>query len=197
MTTPLAVGTPTFWWRMAAAEAHRWVATDPDVDDGRQRHEDRDRQNWAAISAVVSEVGDALAAGAWTVEEDSESIGYVVIDGHPNGLSETEQIIITSWFRSYDAVRVDPWFDQLTNGRHRLWSTIPHFGHKSVPLCGDALGYANADDVPVLGAAWSNLFEENLRDLDALTWFEETDPLNVRFRQSIAAAAAGKIPSPT
>lgn len=192
----IPVTTPRFWWRMPASEVQRWVAVDPDVEDGRQRHGDRDEQRWDVIALVVAQVGDALASGAWVTDEEFNDHGFVTVEGYPGDLTRTEQKIVAAWFRSSEAVQVDPWFDQLTNGRHRLWTTARHFGERLVPICGDALGYANAADIEVLGPKWAELYVANVEELDALDWFDGVDALNASFRGSLISAASGQIPSP-
>lgn len=49
-------------------------------------------------------------------------------------LTKTEQHIVNFWFSAAEAVCVDPWFGPITNGRHRLWSTLAHFGDRLVPV---------------------------------------------------------------
>lgn len=128
MTTLISVATPRFWWRTTAEQALRWVPRDPDTEDGRQRHPDRDDQRWALIASTVTQVGDALAAGTWTVDPEFEDRGFVELDRYPGELTRTEQHIVSAWFRSSEAVQFDPWFEPLTNGRHRLWATMSHLG---------------------------------------------------------------------
>ncbi|MFT3861147.1 hypothetical protein [Micropruina sp.] len=196
MTTLISVATPRFWWRATAKQVRGWVPQDPDAEDGGQRHSDRDDQRWPLIAAVVARVGDALAEGEWTVDPDLEDRGLVEVDGYPGGLTRTEQNIVSAWFRSSEAVRFDPWFEPLTNGRHRIWATMPHFGAALIPILGDALGYANPVDAEVLGEGWPSLYAANVEELDALEWFDTGDPLNASFKSSLVTAASGEFPSP-
>ncbi len=124
-----------------------------------------------------------------------EGYGFVALEGYPGNLTRTEQGIVVAWFKSSEAVRFDPWFEPLTNGRHRIWATTPHFGEALIPICGDALGYANPSDAEVLGEGWPALFATNVAQLEDLHWLDKDDPLNAAFRASLVAAAAGNFPS--
>lgn len=143
----------------------------------------------------MTQVGDALAAGSWSVDPEFNDRGFVALHGYPGDLTETEQGIVSAWFRSSEAVEFDPWFEPLTNGRHRLWGTMPHFGSALIPIRGSALGYANAADVEALGDDWPSLYANDIEELDALDWFEVEDPLNASFRECLVAAASGEFPS--
>lgn len=192
----ISVAAPRFWWRLAPAEVRRWVSADPDVEDGQQRHADRDEQHWDAIASVVAQVGDALASGAWSTDDEFDACGFVTIDACPGDLTQAEQKIVASWFSSSEAVQVDPWFDRSFNGRHRLWATARRFGAGLVPICGNELGYANAADLEGRGSRWPELYVKYVEDLDALDWFNGADPLNASFRTSLVTAASGQFPSP-
>ncbi|QIM17595.1 hypothetical protein G7066_00685 [Leucobacter coleopterorum] len=195
MTISIPVATPRFWWRAPASQLRAWVSSDPDVDDGgRSRWDDRDQQRWILIAEVVADVGDALANGGWETDDENDLYGFVNIDRDSSSLTATELKIISSWFRHAEAVRVDPWFDSLTNGRHRLWATLPHFAERQVPICSDALSYANPSDAEVLSATWPSLYVTDLEQLAALEWFDDTDPLNRAFVSSVRTAATGVFP---
>ena len=153
-------------------------------------------QRWKRIAAAVAAVGDALAAGAWTTEPGNIMYGDVHLSEYPGDLTRTEQKIISAWFSYAEAVRVDPWWDQLENGRHRLWRTLPFFNDALVPIRGSALGYANAGDAAEIGPSWSRMFSTQLDELDASDSFDASDPLNMVFRRSMVEASAGRFPSP-
>ncbi|WP_454150963.1 hypothetical protein [Microbacterium lacticum] len=195
MTMLIPVAAPRLWWRTTAGNVRRWVPGDPDIEDGHQRHADRDAQRWPLIASVVARVGDALAAGAWQQDPDVEGYGLVALDGYPGDLTRTEQDIVAAWFRSSEAVQFDPWFEPLTNGRHRLWATMPHFGAGLIPIRGGALGYANPADTEVMGAGWADVYAVDLEELDGLGWFDVADPLNATFRAALVTAASGTFPS--
>ena len=193
MLTPVAA--PRLWWRTTEGNVRRWVPVDPDVEDGHQRHADRDEQRWPLIASVVARVGDALAAGSWQVDPDVEGRGLVALDGYPGDLTRTERAIVSAWFSSAEAVQFDPWFEPLTNGRHRLWATMPYFGAGLIPVRGDALGYVKPADAEVLGEGWADVYAVDVEELDGLDWFDAADPLNAAFREALVTAAAGEFPS--
>ena len=195
MTISIPVATPRFWWHAPVGQIQSWVSTDPDVDDGRLRWSDRDRQRWALIAGVVADVGDALAEGAWDTDSENDQYGFVSVHLDSGTLTATELKITSSWFQQAEAVRVDPWSDSLTNGRHRLWATLPHFQRRQVPVCSDALGYANPSDAEAIGAIWPSLYATNLEQVTALDWFDDSDPLNRTFVSSLRTAANGVLPS--
>ncbi|MUU73401.1 hypothetical protein [Pseudarthrobacter sp. GA104] len=90
---------------------------------------------------------------------------------------------------------MDPWFEPLQNGRHRLWSTLDFFGSELVPIKGDALGYATPLNTQELGENWHRLFKMNLQELDAVDWFDTSDPVNIRFADALRTAARGEHPA--
>lgn len=192
----LAVSAPNFWWRTNATSVGQWVISDPDVDDGSPRWSDRNDQHWDRIAAVIAAAGNALASGSWTPHGGGSTYADVDVEGYPDALTQTEQKIVLAWFNYAEAVRVDPWWNQLENGRHRLWRTLPYFGDALVPICGSALGYANAPTAAELGPSWPQEFSEHLDELNASAAFDLADPLNMIFRQSMEEAAAGRFPSP-
>ncbi len=142
-------------------------------------------------------MGNALAAGAWQGDEsgDTSSAGMISATGLTR-LTETERHIVHAWFSGGEAVQVDPWWDTITNGRHRLWLTRQYFHGQPVPIRGDALGYANPADAQELGERWSRTFVDNVRELDLCEWFDSGDPVNVRFHASLVEASEGRFPSP-
>jgi hypothetical protein len=173
------------------------VDEDPDaVDQLRQpRWPDTAEQRWDHIAAVVADVGDQLAHRAWTVDPDFPQYGQVVLS-LATPLRPTELKIVKTWFSIAEAVCVDPWWESVVNGRHRLWGTLPHYGNRLVPVKGSAVGYANASDAEAIGPSWPSLAADNLQELDALAWFDASDPVNRTFRDAHATAAGGSFPSP-
>ncbi|MFC7849389.1 hypothetical protein ACFUTU_13035 [Arthrobacter sp. NPDC057388] len=192
--TYIYISEPSFWWRAEAAQLRQFVPIDPDVDDGRRRWPDRDEQRWNLVAQAVTQVSQALAAGQWEPDEDNSGHSLVRIDAEE--LSNTEKNIVRKWFSVDEPVGMDPWFEPLQNGRHRLWSTLDFFGSEPVPIKGDAIGYANPADAEVLGANWQHLFAKNVEELEAVTWFDATDPVNVRFENALRTAARGEHPAP-
>lgn len=186
------VSTPNFWWRAPATHIRQWVPSDPDVDDGRTRWEDSQEQRWSLIADIVAQVSQALAGDSWTADDD----GDAVITVPAPDLSETEERIVRSWFGAAMGVTIDPWWDAIVDGRHRLWRVLPLIGGTPVPIRGSALGYANEADIEVLGPTWHETFAEYPAQVKALGWFDQADPVNVRFLQALDSAARGEIPAP-
>ncbi|MBP2411764.1 hypothetical protein JOF48_000563 [Arthrobacter stackebrandtii] len=194
--TLIPVASPRFWWRTTPTCVQLWVDSDPDIDDGQgPRWQDRDHQRWARIAAVVAQVGEAIAAGEWMVDPEMDGYGLVQVQDDLSDLTKTERHIIKKWFSASQAVRFDPWFVPLTDGRHRLWATLPYFGSSLVPICGDALDYATPGNAEALGSGRAYLFSESLGQLDSVTWFDLSDPANQRFRAGLVEAAEGGFPS--
>lgn len=75
------MATPRFWSRTTAEHVRQWVPEDPDAEDGTQRHSGRDEQRWNLIAAPLTQVGDALAAGAWSVDPEFNDRGLVALPG--------------------------------------------------------------------------------------------------------------------
>lgn len=175
---------------------------DPDREDRREpRWSDTAQQHWGLIADAVATIGDELAAGRWTTDEDDNTYYGTVTVAVSKPLTKTERHIVNSWFSAAEAVCVDPWFEPITNGRHRLWSTLAHIGDRLVPVAGDALGYATpADtqviDTQVIGDAWHELYREHVHELAAIEWFDRRDPMNSRFAGAIDRAARGEHPAP-
>lgn len=197
MELSVPVWMPAFWWRGAAQHVREWVLEDPDQEDHREpRWSDTSEQRWRLIASTVALVGDELAAGRWTIDEDDDTYYGMMTAPVPEPLTETERHIVTSWFSAGEAVCVDPWFEPITNGRHRLWNTLTHFGDRLVPVASDALGYATPTNTEVLGEAWPELYRAHVDDLAAIEWFDLHDPMNSRFAHAIDQAARGEHPAP-
>jgi hypothetical protein len=47
-----------------------------------------------------------------------------------------------------------------------------------------------------IGPSWPSLAAGNLQELDALAWFDASDPVNRTFRDAHNTAAGGSFPSP-
>jgi|GEM_PF-3515886 len=195
--TTISVAHPRFWWRGTSSDLRAWVDEDPDVADRlrQPRWPDTAEQRWDQIAVAVADVGDQLANQAWTVDPDFPDYGEVTV-ALARPLEPTELKIVSTWFSLAEAVSVDPWWDSIVNGRHRLWGTLPHFGNRLVPVKGSAIGYANPSDAEAIGPSWSSLSADNLQELDALTWFNAADPVNRTFRAAHSTAAHGLYPSP-
>lgn len=172
MELSVPVWMPAFWWRGAAQHVREWVPEDPDQEDHREpRWSDTSEQRWRLIASTVALVGDELAAGRWTIDEDDDTYYGMVAAPVPEPLTETERHIVTSWFSAGEAVCVDP-------------------------VASDALEYATPTNTEVLGEAWPELYRAHVDDLAAIEWFDLHDPMNSRFAHAIDQAARGEHPAP-
>ena len=129
---------PERWW-LATLRDLPWL-TDPDVDDGRQRWDDRDQLDWAGVGEAVVAVWSWLASG----EADPDEPATVVVPA-PWVLPPAEAAVVRSWWAA-EAPQGDVWSDELTNGRHRLWNVWRVAPAARLPIRSDTLGYM--DDVP-------------------------------------------------
>lgn len=197
MELSVPVCMPAFWWRGAAQHVREWVLEDPDQEDHREpRWRDTYEQRWRLIAYAVVLVGDELAAGRWTIDEDDDTYYGKVTALVPKPLTETEQRIVNSWFSYSEAVCIDPWFEDIYNGRHRLWNTLTHFGDLLVPVASNALRYATPTDTEVLGEGWHEYYRTHVDELAAIEWFDLHDSMNSRFVRALAQAARGEHPEP-
>lgn len=135
MPLPIRVNDPEHWWT-AHKDDLPWLK-DPDVEDGRQRHPDRDERDWSGIARAVSAAADALTVARVLADSDGR---YAVLPPPAANLSPVDQAVVRSWF-SYTAPLADPWSDQLTDGRHRLWCSWAREPKLSLPIRSDLLGY--------------------------------------------------------
>lgn len=95
----------------------RWIG-DPDVQEKRQRHSDRQSIDWYAIARCIDQASSLLVAKVDAGEEWSR----VVVDSGSE-LGRAEHRILESWGRSGGVCpRMDPDQSLLGDGRHRLWS---------------------------------------------------------------------------
>lgn len=186
---------PKFWWRAPALQMRQWVPGDPNALRGGFRWHDRRQQRWPPIAAAVVSVSESLAAGEWHADEDLGPGERGAVNVELGSLTLTEKAIVQSWFSLSEEVCVDPWFEPLVNGRHRLWATLDYFGESLVPIAGDALGYANPESVAALGKTWAGSFVKHVEELRSVEWFQRSDPVNQRFVASLETAADGQIPS--
>lgn len=127
-----------FW---LAARSDVVLASDPDVEDGRQRWPDRDTIDWARIAAIVADAGVRIARQQLGVDEDGDQM--LVVDD--NGLSGTERKVVASWFRGGQVPSSDPGRDGVEDGRHRLWNAWKHAPDVVLPIHSDVLHYV--DDI--------------------------------------------------
>lgn len=131
---------PERWWLASRTLLSDLV--DPDVDDGAQRHCDRDDIRWHKLGGVLSEVAAALHRGDYRVIDPEAGWITVSITPIPDGLSVQEAGILESWFDHREAPRADAWSTTVKNGRHRIWNVWRHNPTAILPVRSDLLDYA-------------------------------------------------------
>lgn len=115
-----------------------WLV-DPDVEDGRQRWEDRDTIRWQLIAEVVQELGAKLANHEYPAVQEEDSTVYDLSAPERVALTPEERKIVAKWFSNVEAPRADPWADHLENGRHRLWNVWKAAPDSVLPILSDLL----------------------------------------------------------
>lgn len=148
------------WWWFATRDDLPWL-TDPDEDDGRVRHADRDERGWAAIATAVGTVAQSIACDEHDVDDEYPNMALVPVD--LTGLGMEDKRIVKSWFRAgSEAPSTDPWKDTLTNGRHRLWATWQAEPNALLPVYSDLLVYL--DDVPLMDDEFARVLRQSAFD---------------------------------
>lgn len=187
------VVTPALWWRGAAKNLRGWVTRDPDVADNvAPRWSGCNRKRWNLIAAAVAAVGDELARKNWSFESGNEGYYGSVNVVLPEELTSKESEVLISWFSVGSSIRVDPWSSSLIDGRHRLWSTLDHFGESLVPVGSEALMLVYPGSDAGERVKFSKGFRDHVCELAKIDWFDRCDPLNIRFFEALRRASKGE-----
>lgn len=133
-----------FWF--AIKDDLAWLTTDPDVEDQKQRHADRDTIRWDAVGHVVQEFGTHLMNQDYAPVGDEEPTVFELFLPDSFSLTPAEREIVTAWFWGAERVRNDPWDDSAQNGRHRLWNVWKASPDMILPIYSELLLYE--DDIP-------------------------------------------------
>lgn len=149
----IGVRNPHHYW-LAAREDMPWLS-DPDVDDGAPRWDDRELRDWFSIGADAASIGEQLVWGMGAAGPDDESaeddISYSAQTVNP-----VDAKIVRSWFRSgVEAPRADPGDEGLDNGRHRLWCAWTASPDLLLPVQSAVL--QSAADMPAMDAGYAQL----------------------------------------
>lgn len=118
-----------------------WLS-DPDVDEGAQRHPDRDELDWEAIADAVENAGWRLSAGDLSVDEDGDE--WLPID--VSRLEAKERVVVRSWFPPARGPKSDAGRERLIDGRHRLWNAWKARPDAVLPINSSVLG--GVDEIP-------------------------------------------------
>lgn len=144
----IQVSHPERFWFAAKADL-AWLTTDPDVEDQKQRHADRDTIRWAAVGEVVQEFGTKLMKQDYAPVEDEEATVFEMFLPDYFSLTPAEKKIVRDWFWGAEKVRNDPWDDSAQNGRHRLWNVWKASPEIILPIYSELLLWE--DSVPAMG----------------------------------------------
>lgn len=150
------------YW-IAAREDLPWLG-DPDVEDGSQRHADRDEVDWRAIGTLLTSISASLADGGWSIDHDelSGELAIIAVSENP-GLVLRDLEVLESFFSAAEKVCGDPSSEDLTNGRHRLWNIWKHLPDAHLPIGSAHLSFQ--DDL------------DDLRDEDRAHFYEASAEL--------------------
>ena len=134
---------PERWW--SATRTLLVDQTDPDLEDGTQRHADRDTIRWHLIAAFLSQVSAKLDAGDYLRSAVLPDTVVIDVDSAPDGYTHEEALILESWFDPYEYPRADAWETHSGNGRHRLYNCFLHRPDATLPVRSHLLDFL--DDI--------------------------------------------------
>jgi hypothetical protein len=147
-----------------------WMATpeyfpsleEAGLDDDAQDYPDSGEIRWHALGVILTEVGEALATGRYTYSDDvSDTIEIPVHTTPADGLTQRELQILESW--SDESVPTDdPWADNLSDGKHRLWAIWKHHPEAVIPIRSNLLTDA-ADMLPAASAYQATALAVSIR----------------------------------
>ena len=185
----IAVSSPNFWWRTNGTGLTDDVLYDPDRLAGRIQWYPYIPW-WNEVASVLVDVGDRLAAGHYQLDGD----GHAMVRVEDPGLNNVSEAVVRSWFDDHEAVTLDPWSQDIPNGRRRLWWSL-HATPSSLglPVRSHALATnTNRPWSPELAEPYS----EHLNQLRQAKHFNAQDPLNARFLAALWTAATSTQPLP-
>lgn len=176
---------PTRWWlasRLLLSEI-----SDPDVDDGVQRHADRDELRWHILGDLLTGISRALQEGDYVTSKSDELSVVVDVDHIDGGLTLAEAEVLDSWFSHQEAPRADGWSLAPANGRHRLWNVWRHSPQAIVPVRSVLLDFTDEIETEYLARTIRDGARVGLGNLPAV--IEKTSPAYVaEIRQALNAS---------
>ena len=188
MTYLLPIAAPDQYW-MATRKSFPDLI-DPDIQDGKQRHNDRDSIRWRELAQAVNSIGELLQEGIWTWDE---GYTWLNVEKSPeDGFTAPERGIVKAWFSHAEGVKADPRSDSsVFNGRHRLWNTWKHSPDAVLPVRSALL--EQFDDLPHLDASFVLPFQDAAaRGLDEMP--EDVRARSPRFVSSLVKATSISFP---
>lgn len=133
---------PERYW-FATADLMPW-RTDPDVDEGAQRHVDRHEIRWQILGKILTEITGRLQRRQWRSCDSRTDTVEVRFASPEGGLTPAEARILDSWFHAPTAPRADAWQNALEDGRHRLWNVWDHDPAAWLPVRSALLDYVDS-----------------------------------------------------
>lgn len=179
---------PDRYW-IAARGDMTWL-TNPDIDDRRVRHADRDDIDWKAVAAAATAISALLRAGQLDASDGGASGFVATVPGLTLRLRELQ--ILESLFTYAEAIRGDLWDEGVINGRHRLWNIWRAAPDALIPVRSDLLDYT--DDIESQGEAFAAIVADSARTgLHQLP--AEVGQRAPLFAAALRAAAGGDVDS--
>lgn len=192
------INAPRLWWRISASEAHRFAFNDVELNEATEkdpRYANHADTNWFRIARAVAFVGDALARGDWSPEDNPGFERYaadIEVDLSEFHLAPHELKHVRGWFNGGNHPNVDPMDPALImTGRTPLFLAVPHFGNELIPLQSNDMTHLDRDNVKMFVPT----AKSNLEQLESLTWFDRQDPVNKRYILALEEAASGYMPA--
>lgn len=157
------VNHPERWW--TATRRQLVEQTDPDVDDGAQRHPDRDEIRWHLLGAMLSQISAKLDARDYRDSDALTDTVEVDVTGDPAGYTLPEMRILESWFSFGSYPKADGWDLASGDGRHRIWNIFAHRPDAHLPLRSHLLDFLDDVDHEHLAATLREQAAKGLAEL--------------------------------
>lgn len=135
---------PERWW--LATRTLLTELVDPDIEDGAQRHDDRDELRWNTLGAILTEISVALQQKNYRRRGDDPHLVTIDVTPVEGGLTLAEAEVLESWFTYDESPRGDAWNVTVSNGRHRLFNVWAHHTNAALPIRSDLLDYTDEVD---------------------------------------------------
>ncbi|KQQ28619.1 hypothetical protein ASF54_08205 [Frondihabitans sp. Leaf304] len=117
------VENPSAFWFATAADV-TWFA---DPNDGRYPQHTTD---WSVTASWLERAVDSLARGAW--EQDGDD-SWLIVSDYPGNLDRDGRFIIESLLWAHP-IEMDPWDNELDDGRHRSWGLWNYDPNILIPI---------------------------------------------------------------
>ena len=146
----LEISRPERWW--TATRLQLVDQADPDLEDGAQRHPDRDDIRWHLIGAMLSQISAKLDAGDYRDSAVLTNTAELDLTSDPSGYTLDEIRIIESWFTFGSYPKADGWQLASGDGRHRIWNVWRHRPDAQLPMRSHLLDFLDEIETEHLAA---------------------------------------------